>query len=227
MKDLNEAYKNASFEKILEEIWLSFKDLKAISFSTQIEDVILIDAVVRAGLSCKFYTLDTGRLHEESYRMMDKIKFKYNIDLEVYFPNNVSIREMTKEGGYYSFRNSVEKRKKCCFVRKVEPNQLALKGVGVWITGMRKSQSILRQDLELFEWDNDLSLLKVNPLVNWSTKQIWEYVDEHKLYVHPLYKKGYASIGCEPCTRPIDDGEDLRSGRWWWETSSKECGLHN
>ena len=150
----------------------------------------------------------------------------YKLDIKVYFPESTDVEELLKTKGLNSFYASVENRKECCFIRKVKPLRRALNGAAVWVTGLRASQSSNRQTFELVEWDADLQVIKYNPILPWSYEQMTAYLALHKIPVNSLHRKGFVSIGCAPCTRAIAPGEDLRAGRWWWESSQKECGLH-
>ncbi len=199
---------------------------KALSLSMQLEGLVLLDMLLKQKLSVFYYTIDTGRLPHETYQLMDAIRFKYGVMLHVFYPHHQLLEKLISEKGLFSFKESIENRKECCFLRKVEPNKRALKGKLIWITGLRREQSSERADTKIISYDSKLNLYKLAPLANFSKKFIESYVEKNKIPVHPLYKKGYTSIGCLPCTRPIKPGEKERSGRWWWEQGIKECGLH-
>ena len=221
----NKELDNRPAEEIIEKAFSFIKGKKVISISTQVEDIVLLDMILKQGLDIKAYTLDTGRLHEETLLMIDKIHFKYNIPVEVYFPDAEKIESLVTRKGMFSFKEAIENRKECCHLRKVEPNQRALKGASLWVTGLRREQSPDRKDTPVLEKSGEL--FKVNPLVNWSWDALEKYAVDNKLPMHPLYKKGFLSIGCAPCTRAVEPGEDMRAGRWWWENADlKECGLH-
>ncbi len=191
------------------------------------EDMVLIDMVARHDIGISVFTLDTGRLHEETYRLMQEAKARYGIEIAVYFPKADAVEAYARQNGPNAFYDSVELRKSCCHIRKVEPLQRALEDKGAWITGMRRQQSPTRIDLLEAEYDEQNRLYKYNPLLEWSEKEIWNYVRMRGVPYNALHDKGFPSIGCAPCTRAIAKGEDIRAGRWWWEdTSSKECGLH-
>lgn len=192
------------------------------------EDMVLIDMVARQNLPLKVFTLDTGRLPEETYELMDKVRNRYGIEIHTYFPDREAVERLVREKGFYSFRESVENRKECCAIRKVEPLGRALEGLQAWITGMRREQSITRTDIPKVQPDEaHPGLIKINPLADWSDQQVKDYLDQHQVPINALHKKNYPSIGCAPCTRPILEGEDIRAGRWWWENPEhKECGLH-
>jgi len=157
---------------------------------------------------------------------MDLTRSRYKVTVESYFPDTTDVEELVRKKGFNSFYESVENRKECCFIRKVKPLRRALQGTSVWITGLRASQSANRQSFDMVEWDADLGIVKYNPLLHWSYDEMQEFITQNRVPVNSLHKKGFASIGCAPCTRAIEPGEDIRAGRWWWENSQKECGLH-
>ncbi len=201
---------------------------KKVAFSTSLgqEDQVITDIIYKNDIDIRVFTLDTGRLFQETYELLDKNRIKYKKSLETYFPDAGSVQTLMNTKGANSFYESVENRKECCFIRKVEPLNRALAGVGIWITGLRADQSEGRNDLSTFEWDEARQIIKFNPLVNWSYQEVLDYLKENKVFENPLHKKGFVSIGCQPCTRAIAEGEHPRAGRWWWEESKKECGLH-
>lgn len=198
----------------------------ALSTSLGREDQVITDAICRQGLEIRLVTLDTGRLFEETYALLDRTRERYGRAIEVHFPDTASVERLVTDKGAYSFRASVANRQECCQIRKVVPLRRALDGVSVWITGLRSEQSAHRRYVPLAEWDADSVLLKVNPLLHWSDAEVQAYVERHDVPVNPLHARGFASIGCAPCTRAIGPGEHPRDGRWWWEASVKECGLH-
>ncbi|MCW8954379.1 MAG: phosphoadenylyl-sulfate reductase [Sulfurimonas sp.] len=200
-----------------------------ISFSTSFgaEDQVLTDMIFEIDNEADIFTLDTGRLPYETYDVMHRTNLKYETKISVYFPLSEDVECLYKEQGINGFYDSVQNRKDCCYVRKIAPLKRALEGVDVWITGLRGAQSITREDLQLFEWDEGNSLVKLNPLILWSEKDVWDYIKENNVPYNALHDKGYPSIGCAPCTRAVEVGADVRSGRWWWESPEhKECGLH-
>ncbi len=205
-----------------------FGERVVLACSLGMEDVALVDLLSRVTKSPQVFVLDTGRLHEESYETLDSLRSRYGINIEVYFPDAAAVQNLMRTKGAYSFYESIENRKECCGVRKVEPLQRALAGRAAWITGMRREQAVTRGDLALVEVDPvNAGLLKFNPLAEWSLAQLEDYVKQRQVPLHPLHAKGYPSIGCAPCTRAIQTGEDIRAGRWWWESAdTKECGLH-
>lgn len=199
-----------------------------IVFSTSFgqEDQAITHAIASTNSAIEIFTLDTGRQFQESYELMDLTIKKYSLSLKTYFPSTPAVEKLVAEKGFNSFYTSVENRKECCFVRKMEPLNRALQGAKVWITGLRAEQSENRADMPIVEWDENRQLFKINPLIDWSFKTLEKYLVEHKIPQNPLHKKGFVSIGCAPCTRAIAEGEHPRAGRWWWENSQKECGLH-
>jgi phosphoadenosine phosphosulfate reductase len=191
------------------------------------EDQVISDFIFRNNLEIAVITLDTGRLFEETYKVYRSTLEKYGKPIKAYFPPTEKVEQLLKEKGPFSFYESLENRKECCFIRKVIPLKRALAGNEIWITGLRASQSDNRSDLHEFEWDESNQIIKFNPLLEWSLEQTMEYVKENNVPYNVLHDRGYVSIGCEPCTRAIKPGEDFRAGRWWWEQNSgKECGLH-
>lgn len=198
----------------------------ACSFS--VEDVVIIDMAREMGLSIGVFALDTGRLNEETYEVADTIRERYQVTVDWFFPRHEAVEKLEREKGLFSFRESLENRHECCHIRKVEPLSRALKGVGGWITGLRREQSTTRTSLVPIEIDGlNGGILKINPLLEWSEDQVWEYAQARRVPVNRLHKQGYPSIGCAPCTRPVAPGEHPRAGRWWWENPEhKECGLH-
>ena len=191
------------------------------------EDQVITDIIFKNNFNVKVITLDTGRLFPETYKVYNSTLDKYKKSISVYFPPAEKVEEMVNKKGPYSFYESLENRKECCFIRKVIPLKRALKGNEIWITGLRASQSENRNDLQEFEWDEGNQIIKYNPLLNWSLEETIDYIKENHVPYNILHDRGFVSIGCEPCTRAIKPGEDFRAGRWWWEQNSgKECGLH-
>jgi phosphoadenosine phosphosulfate reductase len=204
----------------------------ACSFS--LEDVAIIDIAHTAGLTMGVFALDTGRLNEETFEVAEALVERYCLKIDWYFPRHEDVQKLESAEGLFSFRESLDKRHACCGIRKVEPLSRALRGLAGWVTGMRREQSVTRTDLKAVEEDTvnggilvSKTLLKINPLIDWSEEQLLAYVEEHQLPKNRLYSQGYRSIGCAPCTRAVREGEDARAGRWWWENpENKECGLH-
>lgn len=192
-----------------------------------IEDMVLVDLICRHAPGIEIFTLDTGRLPQETYDVMQKVKERYGRPVKAYFPKAQAVEAYVQKHGPNGFYESVALRKECCGIRKVEPLKRALARKKAWITGVRREQSVTRRELPLSEWDSEHGLQKFNPLITWSEDDVWDYVRRFDLAYNALHDQGYASIGCTPCTRAITMGEDIRAGRWWWEDSeTKECGLH-
>lgn len=199
-----------------------------VTFSTSLgqEDQVITQLIADAHLPISIFSLDTGRLFPETLDLLARTEAKYKQNIKVFYPNTESIEKLVSEIGITGFYESVENRKSCCFVRKVEPLKRALAGNEVWVTGLRAEQSANRSDMKRIEWDEGNQILKFNPLLDWTFDEMIEYINEKKIPYNPLHDKGFISIGCAPCTRAISAGEDPRAGRWWWEDSKKECGLH-
>jgi phosphoadenosine phosphosulfate reductase len=225
---LNGRLIGANPEDVLSWALEAFPGRVALASSFGAEDVALIDLLARTGKPYRVFLLDTGRLHEETYDLVDRVRSRYGVKVEVYSPRTELVEGLTTANGFGSFRLSVENRKECCFLRKVEPLRRALSTVDAWITGLRRSQSVTRAEIQVVEIDQDHGgIAKINPLVNWSEEDVWSYIRANDVPYHPLHDQGYPSIGCAPCTRPIQPGDDVRAGRWWWESPEhKECGLH-
>jgi len=222
-------FTHSSAETVLRWALDKFSPRVALACSFQAEESVLIDLMHGLrGADFRIFTLDTGRLNQETYDCMDAIRARYGISVEVYFPQAVEVQEMVREGGLNLFYNSVEQRKLCCAIRKVEPLNRALKDLDAWMTGLRREQALTRGSVSKVEVDNDHGgIVKINPLVDWSFDEVWKYIRDHNVPFNRLHDQGYPSIGCAPCTRAVKPGEDLRAGRWWWENpESKECGLH-
>ncbi|MFQ5803117.1 MAG: phosphoadenylyl-sulfate reductase [Candidatus Methylomirabilales bacterium] len=199
----------------------------ALASSLQAEDMVILDIAWRMNPGVRVFTLDTGRLHEETYLIMEQVREKYGIAIESYFPNREAVEALEREKGFYSFRRSLEERKLCCGIRKVEPLARALKDLDAWVAGLRREQAVTRTAIPMVEFDHSHGIIKVNPLAEWSEEQVWKYIRTQDVPYNTLHDLGYPSIGCAPCTRAIKPGEDVRAGRWWWEIpESKECGLH-
>lgn len=191
------------------------------------EDIVLTDILGSEFPGVVQFMLDTGRLHEETYRLQQKVEERYRFKLEVYYPNTDAVQTYVRTNGINAFYNSVELRKACCGVRKVEPLRRALKDRKAWITGLRRQQAVTRNDLPVQEWDEGNGLWKLNPLADWTEKEVWAFIKGVEAPYNELHDRFFPSIGCSPCTRAITVGEDVRAGRWWWELPEfKECGLH-
>jgi phosphoadenosine phosphosulfate reductase len=225
---LNSEFEKASAVALSQWALKNFSPKIALASSFGAEDVVLIDLLTKLEPKIRVFTLDTGRLNEETYEVMDRIRRKYQIRVESYFPDAKRVEALERKKGFYSFRESVENRKECCGIRKVEPLDRALKGLDAWITGIRREQSVTRTDVRKIEKDEaHKGLLKVNPLADWSEKDVWAYIQKNNVPYNRLHDLGYRSIGCAPCTRAVKPDEDVRAGRWWWENAEhKECGIH-
>lgn len=217
-----------SAEKIIE---LAFRHFGSrINFASSLgeEDQVITDMISRAAPGMEVFTLDTGRLFPETYELLAKTRKRYPMPFKIYYPDTAAVEKMVMERGINLFYESVENRKLCCRVRKVEPLKRALAHVDAWICGLRREQSVTRGGITVFEWDEANQKIKINPLVDWALADVHRYIKEYHVDVNPLHAKGFVSIGCAPCTRAIQPGEDIRAGRWWWEQpEQKECGLHN
>jgi phosphoadenosine phosphosulfate reductase len=191
------------------------------------EDMVLTDLILKHAPKIEIFTLDTGRLPAETYDLIRAIKDHYQFNVRVYFPDAAAVEAYVNQNGPNAFYESLDLRKSCCHIRKVEPLRRALKGKKAWITGMRREQAASRQNLAESEFDADNGLQKFNPLIDWTEKEVWNYIRANKIPYNALHDKFYPSIGCAPCTRSVTPGEDVRAGRWWWEQENgKECGLH-
>jgi len=200
----------------------------ALACSFQAEDIVVLDMMVRIEPAARVFAIDTGRLHEETYELAEKIRLRYRKQIEWVFPDWREVEPMIRRKGLHSFKESVAERKECCRIRKVEPLKRALQGLSAWVTGMRREQSATRETCLQVEVDQAHGgILKYNPIVHWTTQQVWAYLRERGIPYHALYERGYTQIGCAPCTTPVLPGEDPRAGRWRWEScETKECGLH-
>ncbi len=225
--DWNDQLKDSTPEEVITFFINKFPNKIALSTSLGYEDQVLTSIVASVDKTAKIFTLDTGRLFPETYDLIDRTSKKYGVSIDVYFPDSYRVESMVKERGINLFYDSIENRKLCCHIRKIEPLTRALNELTGWITGLRKDQSVTRTNMQLVELDENTNTIKINPLIHWSEEEVIEYINKHNIPFNPLHKKGFASIGCQPCTRAIEPGEDIRAGRWWWENpESKECGLH-
>lgn len=227
--DRSEELESFSAEEILAWAFEAYHPRIALACSFQAEESVLIDKMHSLrGSDFRIFTLDTGRLNQETYDCMDAIRERYGVRVEVFFPDAARVEEMARAHGLNLFYKSVDFRKLCCGIRKVEPLGRALKELAAWMTGLRREQAVTRGAVQKVEIDKDHGgIIKINPLVDWSHEQVWDYIRENNLPYNKLHDLGYPSIGCAPCTRPIKPGEDIRAGRWWWENpETKECGLH-
>ena len=227
IEQLNQQLEGKSPEEVLRYFLAEYKGKIALSSSLSIEDQVLTDLIVKIDPSARIFTLDTGRLFPETYSLIEKTNLRYDIHLEVMFPDYREVEELVKTEGINLFYNGIDQRKACCRVRKLNPLKRAFEGLEVWVCGLRNEQSITRQGVQLVEWDEGNKLIKLNPLIHFTEGQVWDYIKANKVAYNKLQDQGFPSIGCQPCTRSIKPGEDIRAGRWWWENpDQKECGLH-
>ena len=222
---------NADLKTPQEVLKWSFDNLHprlAMASSFGAEDVVVIDMMMKINPKARIFTLDTGRLNQETYDVMDEIRKKYNVNIEVMFPDQNEVEQMVRVNGLNLFYHSVGNRKLCCGIRKVHPLNRILSTLDGWITGLRADQTEVRSNANKIELDEQHNnIIKINPIIEWTWDQTWDYIKKNNIPYNKLHDKGFPSIGCEPCTRAIKPGEPLRAGRWWWESDSqKECGLH-
>ena len=225
---LNQEFEKSSAVALLQWALKNFSPKIAFASSFGAEDAVLIDILMKLDPKVRIFTLDTGRLNEETYEVMDKIRQKYKISIESYFPNFEKVEKLEREKGFYSFRESIDNRKECCGIRKVEPLNRALRGLEAWVTGIRREQALTRVAIQKIEKDAAREgLIKISPLADWSEADVWNYIKKNGVPYNKLHDFGYPSIGCAPCTRAVKPGEEIRAGRWWWENPEhKECGIH-
>lgn len=228
-EELNQLFARMAPEDQLGWIDKEYRDSVTFACSFGAEDVVLVDMIAKFAPSMRIFMLDTGRLHEETYDVFERCRSRYGIEIEVYSPLASEVQELVQIKGPFSFRESIENRKECCGIRKVEPLNRALKGKSGWVTGLRREQSITRTKLNIVEIDpSHHGILKFNPLADFTEQMIWDYIHQNQVPYNRLHDQGFPSIGCNPCTRAIAAGEDVRAGRWWWENPEhKECGLHS
>lgn len=227
-QELNNDFINLNPEEVLYHFIEKYKNKIAFSTSLGIEDQVVTHIIAGINKDTRLITLDTGRLFQETYDLIEKTNARYKIGIEVFYPNTADVENMVREKGINLFYQSIENRKLCCHIRKIKPLTRALQNMEVWITGLRSEQSVTRKNNRMVEWDPSFKIIKLNPLINWSEKKVWDFINLHKIPYNTLHDKGFSSIGCLPCTRAVAPGEDIRAGRWWWENPEmKECGLHN
>lgn len=227
LRELSAEFEGLELDLALIALRQRFTGKIAFSSSLGLEDQVISDAIFRNDLDIEVFTLDTGRNFKETYDTLDATYKKYAKPIRAYYPQTQAIEHYVTVKGINAIYESVENRKECCYIRKIEPLNRALQGVEVWVTGLRAAQSDFRSSMTLFEWDDQRQLIKFNPLLNAKTKQLWERVREYQIPYNALHEQGFPSIGCAPCTRAITVGEDERAGRWWWESHNQECGLHD
>ena len=216
-----------SIEEVIDQLAKQFPGKVTFSSSFSYEDQLITHKILTNNYPVSIFTLDTGRLFEETYSVWSATNERYHTKIKAYYPDHNLLEPYVAEHGPNSFYESVEERKSCCYVRKVEPLKRALKGQSVWITGLRAEHSANRHDMPQVEWDESNQIIKYHPILHWTTKEVKDYINEHNIPYNILHDRGFVSIGCAPCTRAIKPGEDFRAGRWWWEDNTKkECGLH-
>jgi phosphoadenosine phosphosulfate reductase len=216
-------------EQVKATLTTAVRDFSPVTFANSLgaEDMVLTDLITKHQPDIEMFSLDTGRLPQETYDLMQEVRTRYSVPLKIYFPDAKQIEEYIARNGVNGFYDSIENRKGCCHIRKVEPLKRALAGKRAWITGMRHEQAVTRAGLEVSAFDADHGLQKFNPLLEWTNAEVWEYLKQNDVPYNKLHDQFYPSIGCAPCTRAVTPGEDIRSGRWWWENpENKECGLH-
>ncbi len=224
---LNQRFEQTNPLEVLKYFLSHFKNKIAFASSLGAEDQVITEMLVSIEPGARIFTLDTGRMFPETYDVIERTIARYKVNIEILFPERLSVEKMVNEKGINLFYESIENRKQCCHIRKIEPLNRALSGIHVWISGLRRSQSVTRTEIKLVEWDENHSMIKVNPLIEWSEAQVWDYIKLKNIPYNRLHDQGFPSIGCQPCTRAVQPGEDVRSGRWWWESEHhKECGLH-
>ena len=221
-------YESRPAEDVIRWALESFGSMVAISTSFQAEGMVILDMAHRIEPKVRVFTIDTGRLPQETYDLMDRVREHYDISVDVYYPDHEDLRQMVSKHGVNPFYRSVSLRLLCCNLRKVQPMQSALKDLDAWISGLRRSQDETRANVGKIEVDTSHGdIVKINPLADWSYDQVWQYIKANRVPYNELYDQGYTSIGCAPCTRAVKPGEDLRAGRWSWENGMpKECGIH-
>ncbi len=216
-------------DQVISVLQQAARDFSPVCFANSLgaEDMVLTDLIAKHQLDIEIFSLDTGRLPQATYDLMQEVADRYSVPLKVYFPESAAVEKYVAQNGVNGFYGSVELRKKCCFVRKVAPLRRALQGKGAWVTGLRRDQAVTRGSMEVSTFDSDFGLQKFNPLLEWSNKDVWAYIRQNDVPYNKLHDQFYPSLGCAPCTRSVTAGEDIRAGRWWWENpEDKECGLH-
>jgi len=224
---MSTSFQDKTAEEVLRYFFSGGKDRIALASSLGAEDQVLTHMVLTIEPKARIFILDTGRFHSETYDLIQQTMKRFGVSYEILFPETGAVEEMVGREGPNLFYESIENRKKCCSIRKVKPLQRVLSSLDVWITGLRKDQAVTRSAVDKIEWDETNGLVKLNPIVDWSEEQVWDYIRQNEIPYNILHDQGYPSIGCAPCTRVVAPGEDIRAGRWWWETpEQKECGLH-
>jgi len=227
VNELNERFQNSSPEEVIGYFLKDFNGKTAFGTSLGAEDQALTKMIADIDPDTFIFTLDTGRLFTETYNLINITMKTFSVKINVFFPDAEQVERMVNEFGINLCYDSVEKRELCCNIRKIEPSKRAFSGIEAWICGIRRNQSVSRYSTQVVEWDDQNNLIKVNPIFKWTEEQVWEYIKKYSIPYNQLHDNGYTSISCQPCTRAITQGEDVRAGRWWWEEpEKKECGLH-
>ncbi len=227
IESLQEELKEKSALEILKAVADKFKGKITLASSLGAEDQVITDLIAKNNLDIEIFTLDTGRVFQESYDLLSDTEKKYDLKVKIFFPEREDVEKMVSENGINLFYDSIENRKQCCRIRKMVPLARALAPHDAWVCGLRKDQSVTREDMCEAEIDANHNMIKINPLINWSEEDVWNYIKENNIPYNKLHDQGFLSIGCAPCTRAVKEGEDVRAGRWWWESpEQKECGLH-
>ncbi|RKY09036.1 MAG: phosphoadenylyl-sulfate reductase [Planctomycetota bacterium] len=227
VEELRRGLAGYSAGQLLSNFLESFQGRIVLASSMAAEDQVLTDMICKTHPQTRIITLDTGRLPQETYDVIEATQKHYGVKIKVLFPDYKQVEKMIDEHGPNLFFQSVQNRKLCCHIRKIEPLKRATEGMAVWICGLRKAQSVTRTELEPIAWDEQFGLIKLSPLLDWTIEQVWDYIRQNNVPCNSLHDKGYPSIGCTPCTRAVRQGQGIRDGRWWWEApEQKECGLH-
>jgi phosphoadenosine phosphosulfate reductase len=225
--ELNQQLKDSTSVEVLRYFIQNYKDKLAFSTSLGAEDQVITQMIASIDPDVYIFTLDTGRLFPQTYDLLDLTRQRYKVSIKVFFPEYKAVEEMVYSKGINLFYESIENRKLCCNIRKIQPLKRALEHVDFWISGLRREQSVTREDITAVEYDELNNKIKINPLIDWKSEDLWDYIRQYNIPYNPLHDQGFPSIGCFPCTRAIENGEDIRAGRWWWENPEmKECGLH-
>ena len=227
ISEFNQQFQDQPAADIIRFFISNYKDRLGFSTSLGAEDQVITQIIAGIDPAIYIFTLDTGRMFPETYDLLDLTQQRYKVRIKAYFPDQKEIEEMVNRKGINLFYESIQNRKLCCQIRKIEPLKRALEHVDFWISGLRREQSVTREGLSLIEWDSLNNKIKINPLIDWKSEDLWDYIRQNNIPYNPLHDQGFPSIGCQPCTRAIEPGEDIRAGRWWWENPEmKECGLH-
>ncbi|MCB1141537.1 MAG: phosphoadenylyl-sulfate reductase [Leptospiraceae bacterium] len=227
IQKLNDSIQEKDPFEVIAEIQMEYKNDVVFTSSLGIEDQVVLDLLIKNKYDFKLITLDTGRLYNETYNLIEKSERVLKKKFEIYFPHFETLESFIKEKGINSFYDSIENRKECCRIRKILPLGRALHRAKFWVTGLRREQDLSRSEIQFAEWDEKFNLIKLNPLLNWTEEKVWNHIKINNIPYNPLHDQGFPSIGCAPCTRAILPGESIRAGRWWWENQNqKECGLH-